>query len=167
MISCSILFHTFFIFARVCLHFSTNTRLNSIYVYFRVHFLHCYNKRKEMFSHYHKIILPHGQLLPHTFYEYCSCPITIHSIHSFLKLINMLYQLYWLVKRKKYSLWKIFELRWPFKLRLQISSIYFSGENATITCKVESVPQSHIRWYSMEGSNEVLNMSITNRGQQR
>ena len=58
-------------------------------------------------------------------------------------------------------------LRCPFKLRLQISSIYFSGENATITCKVESVPQSHIRWYSMEGSNEVLNMSITNRGQQR
>ena len=43
----------------------------------------------------------------------------------------------------------------------------FLGENATITCKVESVPRSRIRWYSMEGSTEVLNNSITNRGQQR
>ena len=46
-------------------------------------------------------------------------------------------------------------------------SIFFLGENATITCKVESVPRSRIRWYSMEGSTEVLNNSITNRGQQR
>ena len=48
-----------------------------------------------------------------------------------------------------------------------INRYSFLGENATITCKVESVPRSRIRWYSMEGSTEVLNNSITNRGQQR
>ena len=52
-------------------------------------------------------------------------------------------------------------------LSMLLSTNFFAGENATITCRVESVPRSHIRWYSMEGSTEVLNNSITNRGQQR
>ena len=111
---CKLWFHApfcfiLFPFLHACAFILAQTRDLIVFMFiFRVHFLHCYNKRKEMFSHYHKIILPHGQLLPHTFYEYCTCPITIHSIHSFLKLINMLYQLYWLIKRKKIWLVKDF-----------------------------------------------------------
>ena len=42
---------------------------------------------------------------------------------------------------------------------------FFPGENATIVCKVGSVPKSAVRWY--RDGNEVLNNSLSNRGLQR
>ena len=51
------------------------------------------------------------------------------------------------------------------KSKLFTNCFYISGENATIVCKIGSVPKSSVRWYR-EG-NEVLNNSLSNRGLQR
>ena len=42
---------------------------------------------------------------------------------------------------------------------------WFSGENATLSCKIGSVPSSKVRWY--RDGTEVLNNSLVNRGQQK
>lgn len=61
---------------------------------------------------------------------------------------------------------------------------HFPGQNATITCKVGSVPHSRVKWYQgrpdggggggtvvggdpSSGLNEILNNSVINRGEQR
>ena len=50
-------------------------------------------------------------------------------------------------------------------IRIQIQILQIAGENATIICKVGSVPKSNVRWY--RDGNEVLNNSLSNRGLQR
>jgi hypothetical protein len=51
---------------------------------------------------------------------------------------------------------------------VQDTPILISGQNATVTCKVGSVPASRIRWFlEGGGTNEVLNNSLVNRGVQR
>ena len=42
---------------------------------------------------------------------------------------------------------------------------FFAGENATLSCKIGSVPTSKVRWY--RDGTEVLNNSLVNRGQQK
>lgn len=44
-------------------------------------------------------------------------------------------------------------------------SLKFAGENATLSCKIGSVPSSKVRWY--RDGTEVLNNSLVNRGQQK
>ena len=41
----------------------------------------------------------------------------------------------------------------------------FTGENATLSCKIGSVPSSNVRWF--RDGTEVLNNSLVNRGQQK
>ena len=41
----------------------------------------------------------------------------------------------------------------------------FSGENATLSCKIGSVPSSKVQWY--RDGTEILNNSLVNRGQQQ
>ena len=43
--------------------------------------------------------------------------------------------------------------------------LFFAGENATLSCKIGSVPTSKVRWY--RDGTEVLNNSLVNRGQQK
>ena len=42
--------------------------------------------------------------------------------------------------------------------------LLFTGENATLSCKIGSVPSSNVRWF--RDGTEVLNNSLVNRGQQ-
>ena len=49
--------------------------------------------------------------------------------------------------------------------RTNVFTIFFAGENATLSCKIGSVPTSKVRWY--RDGTEVLNNSLVNRGQQK
>ena len=49
--------------------------------------------------------------------------------------------------------------------RANVFTIFFAGENATLSCKIGSVPTSKVRWY--RDGTEVLNNSLVNRGQQK
>ena len=42
---------------------------------------------------------------------------------------------------------------------------FFPGENATLSCKIGSVPSSKVQWY--RDGTEILNNSLVNRGQQQ
>ena len=46
-----------------------------------------------------------------------------------------------------------------------ILHFFFSGDNATLSCKIGSVPSSKVRWY--RDGTEVLNNSLVNAGLQR
>ena len=49
--------------------------------------------------------------------------------------------------------------------RTNVFYYFFAGENATLSCKIGSVPTSKVRWY--RDGTEVLNNSLVNRGQQK
>ena len=58
----------------------------------------------------------------------------------------------------------------PWELILNRASLvsrvlHFSGDNATLSCKIGSVPSSKVRWF--RDGTEVLNNSLVNAGLQR
>ena len=78
----------------------------------------------------------------------------IFSISRFYKLISR--------KISKFlsTLIKTFRVKYYI-----FSFLSISGENATLSCSISSVPSSKIHWY--RDGTEILNNSLVNRGQQQ